>query len=120
MFSLPILEIHFPSCRVFNAPKLYHYIFLKIMFMLPDRIEISKPFGPDKLPGTLLQCQAKEITLVVHYILTQSRCTGKLPTELTQAKCRTYFKKGSKLQAVNYRPVSLTCITCKLYGAYYL
>ena len=25
------------------------------------------------------------------------------------------FKKGSKLQAVNYRPVSLTCITCKLF-----
>ena len=24
-------------------------------------------------------------------------------------------KKGSKLQAVNYRPVSLTCITCKLF-----
>ena len=23
------------------------------------------------------------------------------------------FKKGSKLQAVNYHPVSLTCITCK-------
>ena len=25
------------------------------------------------------------------------------------------FKKGSKLQAVNYRPVSLPCITCKLF-----
>ena len=25
------------------------------------------------------------------------------------------FKKGSKLQAVNYRPVSLTCISCKLF-----
>ena len=26
-----------------------------------------------------------------------------------------FLKKGSKLQAVNYRPVSLTCITCKLF-----
>ena len=26
-----------------------------------------------------------------------------------------FFKKGSKLQAVNYHPVSLTCITCKLF-----
>ena len=25
------------------------------------------------------------------------------------------IKKGSKLRAVNYRPVSLTCITCKLF-----
>ena len=33
-------------------------------------------------------------------------------TEWTQAPI---FKKGSKLQAVNYRPVSLICITCKLF-----
>ena len=26
-----------------------------------------------------------------------------------------FTKKGSKLQAVNYRPVSLTCISCKLF-----
>ena len=32
----------------------------------------------------------------------------------TQANVAPIFKKGSKLQAVNYRPVSLTCITCKL------
>ena len=32
-----------------------------------------------------------------------------------QANVAPIFKKGSKLQAVNYRPVSLTCITCKLF-----
>ena len=31
-FSLPNLEIHFPSCRVLNAPKLNLYIFLRIVF----------------------------------------------------------------------------------------
>ena len=37
--SLHILEIHFPSCGVLNAPKLNLYIFLKIVFfMLLDRI----------------------------------------------------------------------------------
>ena len=30
-------------------------------------------------------------------------------------KCAPIFKKVSKLQAVNYRPESLTCITCKLF-----
>ena len=79
--------------------------------MLLDRIDVSKSSGPDKLPGRLLQSLAKEITPVVHFIFTQSLCTGELPTEWTQA----IFKKGSKLQAVNYRPVSLTCITCKLF-----
>ena len=85
------------------------------VFLLLDRIEVSKSSGPDKLPGRLLQCLAKEITLVLHFIFTQSLCTGELPTEWTQANGAPILKKGSKLQAVNYRPVSLTCITCKLF-----
>ena len=68
-----------------------------------------------KLPGRLLQCLAKEITHIVHYIFTQSLCTGELPTEWTQDNVASILKKDSKLQTVNYRPVSLTCITCKLF-----
>ena len=51
----------------------------------------------------------------LHFIFTQSLCTGELPTEWTQANVAPIFKKGSKLQAVNYHPVSLTCITCNLF-----
>ena len=64
----------------------------------------------------LLQSLAKEITPVVHFIFTQTLCTGELPTEWTQANVAPIIKKCSKLQAVNYRPVSLTCITCKLFA----
>ena len=85
------------------------------VFMLLDRIDVSKSSGPDKLPGRLLQSIAKEITPVVHFIITQSLCTGELPTEWTQANVAPILKKDSKLQSVNYRPVSLTCITCKLF-----
>ena len=77
--------------------------------MLLDRIDVSKSSGPDKLPGRLLQSLAMELTSVVHFIFTQSLCTGELPTEWTQADVAPILKKGSKLQAVNYRPVSLTC-----------
>ena len=87
------------------------YISENCVFMLLDRIDISKSYGPDKLPGRLLQSLAKEITPVVHFIFTQSLYTGELPTEWTPASVAPIFMKGSKLQAVNYRPVSLTCIT---------
>ena len=83
--------------------------------MLLDRIDVSKSSGPDKLHGRLLQCLAKEMTPVVHYIFTQSLCTGELATGWTETNGAPIFKKGSKLQAVNYRPVSLTCNTCKLF-----
>ena len=71
------------------------------VFMLLDRIDVSKSAGPGKLPGRLLQRLAKEVTPVVHFIFTQSLCTGELPTEWTQANVAPIFKKGSKLQAVN-------------------
>ena len=83
--------------------------------MLLDRIDVSKSSGPEKIPGRLLQSLGKEPTTVVHCIFTQSLCTGELPTEWTQANVAPILKNGSKLQAVNYRPVSLTCITCKLF-----
>ena len=51
------------------------------VFMLLDRIYVSKSSGPDKLPGRLLQSLAMEITPIVHFIFTQSLCTGELPTE---------------------------------------
>ena len=68
------------------------------VFMLLDRIDVSKSSGPDKLPERSLQSLAKEITPVVHFIFTQSLCTGKLPTEWTQANVAPIFKKGSYRQ----------------------
>ena len=105
----------FPQLPGTQCPKIKPpHISQNGVFMLLDRIDVSKSSGPDKLPGRLLQNLAKEITPVVHFIFTQSLCTGELPTEWTQANVAPIFKKGSKLQAVNYHPVSLTYITCKL------
>ena len=61
------------------------------VFMVLDRIDVSKSSGPDKLPGRILQSLAKEITPVLHFIFTQSRCTGGLPTEWTQANVAPIF-----------------------------
>ena len=113
----PNLEIHFPQLpgTQFLKVKPIH-ISENGVFMLLDRIDVSKSSGPNKLSGILLlQSLAKEITPVVHFIFTQSFCTGKLSTEWTQANVAPIYKKGIELQAVNYRSVSLTCITCMLF-----
>ena len=41
-------------------------------------------------------CLAKEITPVVHFISTQSRCTGELPNDWTQANVAPILNKDSK------------------------
>ena len=71
--------------------------------------------GPDCIPGRKLQNLARELAPVLHFIFEQSLNPGDLPAEWTLANVAPIFKKGSKLQAVNYRPVSLTCISCKLF-----
>ena len=52
---------------------------------------------------------------IVHAIFTQSLDTGELPRDWSLANVAPIFKKGNRALAENYRPVSLTCITCKLF-----
>ena len=85
------------------------------VYKLIDGINTSKSSGPDGIPGKLLQSLANELAPVLRFIFEQSLLTGDLPVDWTRANVAPIFKKGSKLPAVNYRPVSLTCITCKLF-----
>ena len=39
---------------------------------------------------------------------------GTLPDDWKTANVAPIFKKGDRCKAANYRPVSLTCISCKL------
>ena len=44
----------------------------------------------------------------------QSLLEGTLPEDWNTANVSAIFKKGVKAMASNYRPVSLTCIICKV------
>ena len=54
----------------------------------------------------MLNMLAPELAPIVHAIFTQSLDTGDVAP---------IFKKGNRGLAENYRPVSLTCITGKLF-----
>ena len=86
------------------------------VFKLLDKIDVSKASGPDCIPDIgSSRTLTRELAPVLHYFFDQSLNSGNLPADWTLANVAPIFKKGSKLQAVNYRPVSLTCITCKLF-----
>ena len=51
-------------------------------------------------------------SLFLDYSISLSR--GEVPSDWRQVNVITVFKKGEKYLANNYRPVSLTCICCKV------
>ena len=73
-----------------------------------------KAAGPDKLKPFLLRELREEITPIIQIIFDRSLKTGKLPADWMKANVMPVFKKGDKSLAANYRPISLTCILCKV------
>ena len=84
------------------------------LLKLLKNLKPSKAAGPDKLKPLLLRELREEITPIIKIIFDRSLQTGKLPADWLKANVMPAFKKGNKSLAANYRPISLTCILCKV------
>ena len=84
------------------------------MEKLLSNIKTNKAAGPHKIPNTFLKETASELAPVLSSIFNQSMTTGVLPDDWLTANVSPVFKKGDRNLAVNYRPVSLTCVCGKL------
>jgi hypothetical protein len=82
---------------------------------LLDGLNPYKASGPDNIKPRLL----KELSDVIDPILTTlfrlSYETGEIPDAWRTALVIPAFKKGQKYKAENYRPISLTCVCCKIF-----
>ena len=74
----------------------------------------SKALGPDELHPRVLKELATELGPVFAHLFQQSMDTGEIPKEWSLANICPLFKKSDRSLACNYRPVSLTCVLCKL------
>ena len=74
----------------------------------------SKALGPDELHPRVLKELATELGPIFTHLFQQSIDSGDIPKEWTLANISPLFKKGDRSLACNYRPVSLTCVPCKL------
>ncbi|KAI8506615.1 hypothetical protein Bbelb_160420 [Branchiostoma belcheri] len=74
----------------------------------------SKASGPDQIPPWFLKLTASEIAPVLTNIFQHSLNTAEIPKDWRDANICPIFKKGDRAVPSNYRPVSLTCISCKL------
>ena len=82
---------------------------------LLEAIDPSKAAGPDELPCRLLKELATELAPIFTSLFRQTLHTGQLPTPWTTAWVVPIFKSGARCEPANYRPVSLTCVMCKLF-----
>ena len=73
-----------------------------------------KAAGLGKFKPIVLQTLHKELVPILPRIFQRSLDTGKLPDIWKEANVSPIFKKGGKSDPSNYRPISLTCVLCKV------
>ena len=81
---------------------------------LLKNLKVHKATGPDEIPAYILKTAADELAPALALLFQLSMDQGEIPQDWKQALVVPIFKKGDKHQPSNYRPVSLTSITCKL------
>ena len=80
---------------------------------LLSKLNTQKANAPDIIPIRFLKDYTDDIANFFKIILQNYYNTGDLPQDWLTADIIPIFKKGKKNLASNYRPVSLTAITCK-------
>ena len=78
------------------------------------RLNPGKACGPNEIPARILKELAPTIAPWLCFIFQRSYNKGKLPSDWTQALVSAIHKKDSKSNPANNRPISLTCICCKV------
>ena len=80
-------------------------------------LDASKSGGPDEINAGILKELSDVIAEPIASLFNKSMKEGKLPGQWKEANVTPLFKKGDKTKTNNYRPVSLTCILCKVMEA---
>lgn len=85
-----------------------------IVTKLLKALKVSKAGGLDGAHPRVLRELSETLAKPLSIIFKTSLRTGRLPRVWKQAAVSSIYKKGSKKQPGNYRPVSLTSVVCKV------
>ena len=81
------------------------------------KLDIHKSMGPDNVPPKVLAALSENDGFVKSVTELFNKCfnSKSIPKIWKTANVIALHKKGSKNDCTNYRPISLTCIICKVY-----
>lgn len=71
--------------------------------------------GPDKLPAIIFKKLVHQLSFPLAMMFNLFMQLGEIPNEWKSATVIPIFKKGASSSPENYRPISLTCIGCKIF-----
>ena len=101
------MQGQFPTCPELN-------IICNGIEKLLIKLNPGKAPGPDNIRPLILKELATEIAPILHSIFVKSLESGIVPDDWKKAHVTPIYKKGQRFKAENYRPVSLTCVCCKV------
>ena len=79
-----------------------------------QNLNINKSCGPDELHPRIIKELADQLSGPITDLFNQTIDQQTLPYDWKRALVSPIFKKESKSLAVNYRPISLTSVFCKI------
>ena len=85
------------------------------VFNVLTSLNVNKSPGPDGVHPRVLKELAHELSAPLKTFFDKTMKEGKIPQKWKIAEVKPIFKKGNKNSPNNYRPVSLTCIVCKIF-----
>ena len=83
------------------------------VLQLLHKLNVSKSPGPDNIHPRILKECAEELAIPLYTMFRTSLTAGQLPQAWKEASVSPIFKKGSRSDVSNYRPISLTSVCCK-------
>ena len=110
--SLPVSETKF---NVPEEEKLGQLIVTpEVVAIKINNMKENKSPGVDGLSPKILKETVKQISKPLAHVFNMSLQEGIVPLEWKEANIIPLLKKGSRNKSVNYRPMSLTSVICKL------
>ena len=85
------------------------------LFNILKNVEVTKTAGIDQISGKLLKDGARILGKPVSELCNLSMTLGSFPAAYKIAKVKPPFKKGSKTDPSNYRPISLLSLLSKVF-----
>ena len=79
-----------------------------------NKLNVNKSEGPDLIHPRVIYEIRHEIAQPLAMLFNRSLESNQIPAIWKCANIAPIYKKGRKDEVNNYRPVSLTCILCKI------